>query len=87
MRLHGKYHGGISRTMHCRLCINCYGTGFMQRRQCIVLQIPHYGKYPVPLDAAPLDSFFCRIASTYIHRYLLRVYWKSGAGSPVLKSI
>jgi hypothetical protein len=54
------YHGGIWRTLHCRLCINCYGTGetasgrtsthkhslagpvtiTMQRRQCIVLQVP-----------------------------------------------
>jgi hypothetical protein len=23
----GHNHGGIWRTMHCRLCINCYGTG------------------------------------------------------------
>jgi hypothetical protein len=25
---YGVVHGGIWRTMHCRLCINCYGTGF-----------------------------------------------------------
>ncbi len=55
-------HGGTWRTMHCRLCIKCYGTGqwgggrcalpqplhthkrLVERRQCIVLQIPPWDR-------------------------------------------
>jgi hypothetical protein len=28
--VYSKNHGGILRTMHCRLCINCYGTSYWE---------------------------------------------------------